>query len=153
MAQNTNCIQHGAIVICLLLLTSALAQSLDVHAVPTGKTELVQGPAVWMTEDRFTRMLMAEQVLPKCEVALRASTEEGITASERAVKSFELARLQFGQDEESLETAQRLIWTQGEQLRVAQERNSRLREQRNVALAISTGFLAASATAIVLSLN
>lgn len=132
-----------------LLLASALAQ--DVHVVVAGKTELVSGPSVWMTEDRFTRFLMAERLLPQCETALMESTEEGIAASERAVKSFELARLQFGQDEESLAQAQRLIWTQSEQLREQQERNSRLREQRNVAWSIAGGFLAASATAIVLT--
>lgn len=134
-----------------LLLASALAQ--DVHAVPPGRTELVSGPSVWMTEDRFTRFLTAEQVLPRCEEALHESIEEGIAASERAVKSFELAKLQFGQDEESLEQAQRLIWTQSEQLRISQEKNARLREQRNVALGISIGFLAAATTATVLSLN
>lgn len=135
-----------------LLLSIALAQD-PVHAVPTGKTELVAGPAVWMTEPRFTAMLIAETNLPVCRDALKQSTADGLLAVKQSLEAYQLAKEQFGADDASLDQAQRLIWSQGEQLREQQERNARLREQRNVAWGIAGGFLVASTAAVVLSLN
>ena len=135
-----------------LFLSFALAQD-AVHAIPKDKTELVSGPAVWMTEPRFTTMLIAEQNLPVCQEALKSSTADGLLAVKRSLEAYALAKEQFGRDAESLDAAQRLIWTQGEQIRLTQEKNARLREQRNVAWGIAGGFLAASTAAVVLSLN
>lgn len=135
-----------------LLLSFALAQD-AVHAVPTGKTELVSGPAVWMTEPRFTSMLIAETNLPVCQEALKTSTADGLLAVKQSFEAWSLAKDQFGADAESLDQAERLIWSQSEELREAQERNAKLREQRNVAWGIAGGFLAASTAAVVLSLN
>ncbi len=137
--------------ISIILLSSAMAG--DVHAVPAGKSEVVAGPAVWMTEDRFTRMLMAEEVLPACEEALKESVEEGIASSRRASEAFSLAKAQFAVDEDALAEAQRMVLAQAVQLRVEREKNARLREQRNVAWGIAGGFLAASAAAVVLAVN
>ncbi len=135
-----------------LILAVALGQD-TVHAIATGKAEIVSGPAVWMTEPRFTEMLIAEQNLPLCQDALGKSTEGGIDAAQRAVDAYKLAKEQFAVDSESLDQAQRLIWAQSEQLREERERNARLKEQRNVAWGIAGGFLAASTAAVVLSLN
>lgn len=133
-------------------LSIALAQD-PVHAVPAGKTELVTGPAVWMSEPRFTTMLIAEQNLPVCQGALKQSTADGLLAISQSLEAYKLAKEQFGVDDASLDQAERLIWSQSEQLRVQQEKNARLREQRNVAWGIAGGFLAASTAAVVLSLN
>jgi hypothetical protein len=140
------------VIALFLSLSLALAQD-AVHAVPATKTEIVSGPAVWMTEPRFTSMLIAETNLPVCEEALKKSTADGLLAIRQSLEAYQIAKEQFASDDASLDQAERMIWTQGEQLREQQAKNARLREQRNVAWGIAGGFLAASTAAVVLSLN
>jgi hypothetical protein len=136
----------------LLLLTALAFGDDDVHAVEDGAAVEVTGPAVWMTENRFRQYVADSRKLPVCTEALDKAIDLSIEANERALKSRDLAEAEFHlADEEDAAQVQTIA-----ELSVRVDdlagKVDRVRAQRNVAWGIAGGFLAASASAVVLSL-
>lgn len=136
----------------LLLVSTALAG--DVVAIPDGQVVNVPGPAVAMSEERFTQFLVAEKQLPICKEALDKSVDQTLLASKRAAEAFDIAKAQFDSDEMLVAQKDAQLAEMAAKGVKLERKASRFREQRNVAVAVSAGFIAASAaTALLLMEN
>lgn len=135
-----------------LLVALAYAQE-DIHAVSANTSATVRGPAVWMTEARFTEMLVAEQSLSSCEASLARATEYGLLASTQSEAALSLTKKQLEDDALLIQALQQDV----DALRLSVEdlrtTKGRLREQRNLAWGIAGGFILAAVTAVVIEVQ
>ena len=138
----------------LLLLLAPLAfGGDDVFVVPEGATAEVAGPAVWLTEERFRQYVADSRKLPVCTEALDKAIDLSIEANERTLHVREIALTEFHLVDEEDAVQIQTIAEQAVRLDTQADRITRLRSQRNVAWGIAGGFLAASTSAVVLSLS
>jgi hypothetical protein len=135
----------------LLLFTSSALADDDVVAVPEGKKATVMGPAVYMNEDRFTKFLVAEQTLPLCQDQLERSTQLAIDATQQTIGVLEAVQIQLQEDEvviEALRSDLAAVMAERDHLATG---SNRLRAQRNVAVSVAGGLLAATAAAVIIA--
>lgn len=136
----------------MLLMLGSLAHG-GATAVERGERKEVEGPAVVLDELTYRLYVADSRNLPACLEALEEAIDEGLKANERTLLARDIAKREFDIDE-ALQAAQvQSIATQAATLADLSAKNDQLRNQRNVALGVATGFLAAAATAVVLSLN
>lgn len=145
----------------LLALLTTLALAADepeIISVPSGSTitigarspQRIDYQAYLLPEKHYDRCLITAQNLPICKEALTFCQERSEWVMSEALNTFELARAQFNHDETVVvEQAQKIVeldLSMGE----AQETIKRVRNQRNVAWAITGGLvLGAVATTAV----
>jgi len=120
----------------ILLLLASLAFAGEVQAVPEGTSIEVQGPAVFMTEHRFDRFLVAEQNLHSCEDALDQAVDEVVAANERVLHATEIAKSQFGLDEDTIATLVEQNRVLATDLDTTKTKLVRVQKQRDIALAV-----------------
>jgi len=139
----------------MIVLLAALGFAADVpeiQEVPSGEIISVEGPAVFMTASRFRRYVADSRNLPLCEKSLETALAEVFEANDRTLKMRDLVEeeLKLSDDEDAEQ-----VQTIADQSARIESLNSQLvqaRTQRNVAWAVAGGFLAAAATAAVLTL-
>jgi hypothetical protein len=136
----------------ILLFLTTLAFADDVHVVEDGAAVEVTGPAVWMTGDRYRLYVADSRKLPVCQEALDKAIDLSIEANERALRSRDLAEAEFHLADEEDAAQVQLIAEQSVRIDDLAGKVDRVRAQRNVAWAVTGGFLAASTAAVVLSL-
>jgi len=136
----------------LLYISLSFADE-DIHVVEAEKIVEITGPAVWMTEGRYRRYVSESRKLASCDESLDKAIDEGILANERALKARDIAHTEFDRSEKLLESLVQDNADLGAKLDQERLANSRIRAQRNVAWAISGGFLAASAAATAIAVS
>lgn len=136
----------------MLVLLCSLAYG-GATAVERGETKEVEGPAVVLDELTYRLYVADSRNLPACLEKLDEAIDEGIKANERVLLARDLAKREFAADEALQASQVQTIADLGAKLDQATNQNARLRNQRNVALGVASGFLAAATTAVVLSLN
>jgi hypothetical protein len=137
----------------MLLMLCSLAYGNGAVAIEEGEKKEVEGPAVVLDELTYRNYVRDSRDLPACEEKLELAIDEGIAANERAIHARDVAKREFDADESLINTQVQTIATQGVRLDDLAAKNHRLKNQRNVAVGVATGFLAAATAAVVLSLD
>jgi hypothetical protein len=137
----------------LLPLQASHAEDLEITEIEEGQEDVVIGPAVVMTEDKFRAYVKDSRELPVCLEGLEKAIDLKLEADERALNAIGIARGQFEFDEDLIDQQVQAIADLGAKLDTASAQANRLRNQRNVAWGIAGGFLAASTAATVLAVT
>ena len=142
----------------LFLFFGSFAFGADV--VEVEKDDPAPGVGVWMNEAKFKSYVADSRKLSACveDLGESRSTEAAaldglLEANRRVVDANKIASAQFGSDAKLINEQVQTIADLGAKLDEERQANARLRQQRNVAWAISGGFLSAATAAVVLTLN
>jgi hypothetical protein len=137
----------------VIFLLVSLSFGDDIKALDATTTETFTGPGVWMTEPRFRQYVKDSRNLASCKDSFDKAMTEAVEANDRALRAVEVARAQFDADELLVDEQVQVIADLGAKLDLHEDTLARVRQQRNVAWGIAGGFLAASTTAVVLTLS
>lgn len=137
----------------ILLLTALAFGADDLGAVEAGKVFELEGPAVWMLEDKYRAYVKDSRNLPVCKEKLEEAVAKAVAANERAITARDIAKREFDLADEEDAVQVQTIAELAVRVDDLAAKNARLKEQRNVAWGIAGGFLTAATAAVVLTLN
>jgi hypothetical protein len=138
----------GGVAVIFLLVGVALAQ--EIVAVPPGKCVRPDVQSYLLPETHYDNCLKAAKNVPVLEDALDECTERSKAVLEPVIEVLDVADQQFDTDQELSAFLVKTVADLDKDLSKSAKRENRLRNQRNVLLAVGGTLLVTTAVGIAL---